>query len=404
MTERLYHTDSHLFTCESTVLECRATETGFDIRLDRTVLFENAGGQPADTGFIGEARVFGGDEQDGDLWYHCDRAIAPGSAVTVLVDEQRRLDMMRQHTGEHLLSYAFYKLFGINNVGFHLAEEYATIDLDGMLSEEGLLEGERLANGFVMANLPVTATIYPTEEAFLAANLSLRKQSDKAVPPIRIVSILGADTCTCCAPHVNFTGEIGPILITDAMKWKGGMRLTFLCGERALALMEKEHRMLDGMARRFTCSREDTAAHVQKLEADFSELRKREKELSATLDRYLAAELATRAVVSGKVTVLTADLGNGFPPDRLKSIGLKTLSEKNAVALLFGHADGKLCYAVCTSDGLAPDAGEIAKTVNLTAGTKGGGRGTLAQGTGPEPSGFDAVLESMKTWLIRRFG
>lgn len=402
MTERLYYSDSHLMTCEAHVLSAEKTDNGWDVVLDRTVLFENAGGQPADTGYIGEARVFGSDEVNGRLVVHTDRELAVGEEYTVSVDSKRRFDLMRQHTGEHLLSWAFYKLYGVNNVGFHLAEDYATIDLDVILNDEQVLCAEQLANDCVMKNLPVTATVYATEEEFLAAGLDLRKQSDKAVPPIRIVSIEGADRCTCCAPHCKTTGEIGIILVTDRIKWKNGTRLTFLCGERALRLVQSEHRLLDSIARRFSCARSDVADAVNKHEKDAAAVRKHEKELMTVVDSHIADELKKNAVTAGKTTLIIGDLGTGYNAERVRSVAIAATGEKNAVTLLFGNSGGKLAYAVCCSKDSPVDAGEIASAVNPAAGTKGGGRGTLAQGTGAVPEGFDGVLNGLTAYLKSR--
>ncbi|MDO4493148.1 MAG: DHHA1 domain-containing protein [Clostridia bacterium] len=402
MTERIYHRDSHCMSCTATVEKCEKTESGWTVVLDRTVLFENAGGQPADTGYIGEARVSGSDEIAGELVVSVDRPLTVGKEYTVTVDAERRLDLMRQHTGEHLLSWAFYKLFGINNVGFHLAEDYATIDLDAVLTDAQVEEAERLANDIVMQNRRVGAVVYETEEAFEAAGLALRKQSEKAVPPIRIVSIEGADVCTCCAPHCDTTGEIGLILVTDRIKWKSGNRLTFLCGGRALRLVQREHRMLDTVARGFSVARTDVLTTVEKREKEASALRKREKELTGALDAYLAKDLKEKAVRAGKTMLIAEDLGAGYPAERVRSLAIAATAEKDALTLLFGNAGGKLAYAVCVSKDSKIDAGEIAQAVNPIAGTKGGGRGTLAQGTGPVPEGFDSVLSGLRSYLMNR--
>ncbi len=141
-----------------------------------------------------------------------------------------------QHIRRALLSFSFYKLFEAANIGFHLALDYATIDFDKPLSREQIAEAELLANSYVWRNLPVKTAFYDSEED--VKSLPLRKHAEGLTAPIRIVSIEDADMCTCCAPHCALTGEIGSIFVLDAAGYKGGTRVTFLCGERAL----KRHR------------------------------------------------------------------------------------------------------------------------------------------------------------------
>ena len=187
MTKRLYLENSHLRSCEAVVEACLPTDGGFDLVLDQTVIFHNAGGQPCDTGRIGDAVITGCDERDGVLLHHADRALPVGARLPLTLDWPRRFDHMQQHTGEHLLSYAAYRLYGANNVGFHLARDTTTIDLDRPLDAAQLLEIQRLANQFVADDLPVQARCYDSETAL--SDLPLRKQAEGIRAPIRIVQI-----------------------------------------------------------------------------------------------------------------------------------------------------------------------------------------------------------------------
>ena len=225
MTERLYLIDSHLFENQCTVLSCAPGKEGFDVMVDRTVFFPNKGGQPCDTGILGGVKVVDVRESGDELILRTEGPLPVGETVTGHIDEKRRLDIMEQHTGEHVLSWCAYKLFDAVNVGFHCALTYATLDLDKPLTPEQVTEMEDMANGLVRRNLPVTATIYDSEEDL--AGVPLRKHAEGLIAPIRVVSIEDADSCTCCAPHVHSTGEIGAIKIVSAVAYKGGMRMTF---------------------------------------------------------------------------------------------------------------------------------------------------------------------------------
>ena len=285
MTTRLYLADSHLKECRARVLSLEDAEGGFDAVLDRTVFFPNAGGQPCDTGTLrfagGTAAVTGADERGGDVVHHLSHAVPPGTEVEAQIDWARRFDHMQQHTGEHLLSYAAYTLFDAVNVGFHLSGQYGTIDLDRPLDAAQLGAIERHANELLCRDLPVTAACFDSEEALARAGLPLRKHAEGLTAPIRIVSIEGADCCTCCAPHCARTGEIGQIFLADAIPWKGGVRVTCLCGLRALDHARRTHDALDAIARRFSTGRESAPAAVQKQFDDMAALRRRERALAA---------------------------------------------------------------------------------------------------------------------------
>ena len=400
MTERLFYRDSHLAKTEAVVLSCRQAGDGYAVVLDRTILFYNGGGQPCDYGTIGDAAVTDVREENGEIVHFTDRSVEAGTTVTVLLDWDRRFDFMQQHTGEHLLSYAIYRLFGLHNVGFHLAESYATIDFDRPLSRENLAEAEDFANRLIWADLPVHAEFYDTEEEVRA--LPLRKQAEGISLPIRVVSIEGADACTCCAPHCTRTGEIGLVRIMDSMAYKGGSRLTFFCGKRAALLARKEHEILDTAARSFSCSREDVIAALEKQQEELSRIKRDSRQMMQELDRILAAELVQKQEVLKHCDLIC---GRIRPMDggRLKSLAQMCLSDRT-LAVLFSDSGDGLNYVVASGEKISEDSGELIQAVNAATGGKGGGRGHLAQGRAVSCPAAEETVQQVKEYLIRRFG
>ena len=396
MTERLYLVDSHLFENECTVLSCAPGKEGFDVIVDRTVFFPNKGGQPCDTGVLGGVRIVDVREVGEDLVLRTEGPLPAGAVVTGHIDEGRRLDIMEQHTGEHVLSWCAYKLFDAVNVGFHCALTYATLDLDKPLTPEQVLEMEDMANGLVRRNLPVTAAIYESEEAL--QGVPLRKHAEGLVAPIRVVSIRDADSCTCCAPHVRYTGEIGVIKIVSAVAYKGGMRMTFLCGGRALKHFQRLQTTVDAIARKFSTAGDEVLSAVEKQEAELKAIKKEKADLTGRLEEYLTAELKAQAedVKGKKLLVRLTDTD----PKRLRPLALATLPEKGLTLLLTDKL-GQLSYVLC-ANGLKLDMGELIPAVNLALGGRGGGRGTLAQGSAPTPTGLFETVEQLKTYLKQR--
>ena len=393
MTERLYLVDSHLFENECTVLSCAPAREGFDVTVDATVFFPNKGGQPCDTGTLGSVRVTDVREAGDELILHTDGPLTVGAKVTGHIDEARRLDIMEQHTGEHLLSWCAYKLFEAVNVGFHCALTYATLDLDKPLTPQQVVQMEDMANELIRRNLAVTATTYDSEEDL--KDVPVRKHAEGLIAPIRVVSIQGADACTCCAPHVHFTGEVGVAKIVSAVAYKGGMRMTFLCGGRALRQFQRLQTAVDAIARKFSTAGEEVLSAVEKQEAELKEVKKEKAALTARLEEYLTAELRSQAedVKGRKLLVRLTDAD----PKRLRPLALATLPEKG-LTLLLTEKNGTLTYVLC-ANGLKLDMGDLIPAVNLALGGKGGGRGTLAQGSAPTPSGLPETMAQLESYL-----
>ena len=401
MTERLYLFDSGLFFCDAMVTSCAPYGDGYRVTLDRSVFFPNKGGQPCDTGRIGEANVLSCDEEGEELFHFCDRSLPEGTLVRAEIDGERRFDIMQQHTGEHLLSWCAWTLFNAVNVGFHCALDYSTLDLSIPLSHEQILEMEQKANREAAKNGAVTAREFQTEEELKQSGITLRKHAEGLTAPIRVVTIEGSDACTCCAPHVKRTGEIGQMKIVDETPYKGGMRLTFLCGGRALLHAERMQDAVDEISLRFSTGRDNAVSAVEKQAAELSEAKKELRQTYAALDRYLAEELIRSAETVKGVNLLVSVL-EGVDPKRLRAIAQKTLSGKS-VTVLFSETADTVCY-VLSSEGISSDMGELCKAVNLMTGGKGGGRGTLAQGSAPVKPGLRETAEQFKTYLRQLVG
>ena len=393
MTERLYLLDSHLFENECTVLACEPVKDGFDVVVDKTVFFPNKGGQPCDTGTLGDVHVTDVRESGEQLILRTDGPLTVGETVTGHIDEARRLDIMEQHTGEHILSWCAYRLFDAMNVGFHCALSYATLDLDKPLTPDQVTEMENMANDLIRRNLAVHATTYATEADL--KGVPLRKHAEGLVAPIRVVSIEGADSCTCCAPHVHFTGEVGVAKIVSAVAYKGGMRMTFLCGGRALQQFQKLQTTVDAIARKFSTAGDEALLAVEKQEAELKEIKKQNADLTGKLEGYLTAELRAQAedAKGKKLLVRLTDTD----PKRLRPLALATLPEKG-LTLLLTEKNGQVSYVLC-ANGLKLDMADLIPAVNLALGGKGGGRGTLAQGSAPTPAGLPETVEQLRVYL-----
>lgn len=397
MTERLYLQDSHLCRNTARVTTCVKTDKGYEIELDRSVFFPNKGGQPCDLGTIGTAKVLDVNEAGDRLVHLCSEPLEPGTEVEAVIDWARRKDIMEQHTGEHLLSWCAWSLYGAVNVGFHCALDYATLDLDIPLTAEQLKQIEQLANRVARENRAVTAVIYKTEEEL--EGLPLRKHTEGLTAPIRVVTIEGADSCTCCAPHVKHTGEIGLLKITQAAAYKGGMRLTFLCGGRAYTYAAMLQEAMDGMARSFSTGVDKVSAAVEKMNGELDAAKRRNKSLSARLEGYYSRELKEKARdIKGKK--LLVEIVEDTDPKRLRPLCQSTLEAKALTLLLCPNGEQVSYILMCK--GINLDMGEVIQAVNAALGGKGGGRGDMAQGSARKPAGLEEIRAQLEFYLGQR--
>ena len=226
-TEKLFYNDSHLSKFTAMVLECEPYEKKegcYAVELDRTAFFPEGGGQYADTGKLEDAKVSDVREKNGRILHITDQPFEAGEIVEGEIDWETRFMKMQQHTGEHIVSGIVHARYGFNNVGFHLGTEDCTMDFDGEISKEALQEIELEANRAVWKNLTIEVS-YPSKEELEELDYRSKIEIEGQV---RIVTGPGYDVCACCAPHVNYTGEIGMIKLVNMINYKGGERITML--------------------------------------------------------------------------------------------------------------------------------------------------------------------------------
>lgn len=235
-TEKLFYKDSHLKEFTANVLSCqeklskKGEKLGYRVLLDRTAFFPEGGGQFGDRGWLDGVEVFDAHEKEGLIWHETREPLEVGTMVQGKLDFQERFARMQQHTGEHMISGIVHRLFGYDNVGFHLGADVTTMDFNGELTEEQVRQVEDEANQAVFANIPVQV-LYPSKEELKELDYRSKIEIEGQV---RIIEISGVDMCACCAPHTKTTGEVGLIKILACDRHRGGCRMTMVSGVCAL--------------------------------------------------------------------------------------------------------------------------------------------------------------------------
>lgn len=366
MTEKLYDKDSHLKEFTGTVLSCKKTGEKYAVTLNRTAFFPEGGGQQSDRGYIGEAYISDVQIKNGEILHFADKPLSVGQAYDCKLDFDFRFRNMQNHSGEHIISGIVHRLYGFNNVGFHLGAEM-TMDFDGELTRRQLDEIEDLANKAVYENLPVKA-YYPTDEEL--KQLDYRSKLDLK-ENVRIVEIKGVDVCACCAPHVKATGEIGIIKILDFEKYKGGVRLIVKCGADALRDYREKYKNVLEISNLLSAKQFEVSAAVVRLNEQLSA----EKAAAAALKKRLIAE---KAAGFEPDTDKTAVFENGLDIKELQLLADALCQKAGGIRGAFSGADGAFSFAICGGE---TALGNFFAKFKAAFNTRGGGRNGIRQGT-----------------------
>lgn len=277
-TKKLYDANAYDTKFEAKVISCEKQEITakqgeekilYAVILDQTLFFPEEGGQTPDKGMLGGSRVCDVQIKKDVIIHYVEEPLQEGETVTGEIDWQHRFFNMQQHSGEHLFSGLAYRKFGYKNVGFHLSNQIVTMDFDHAFTPEQLEEMEWEINQAIVANVEIQ-TGYPEKEILDGLEYRSKIEIDGAV---RIVEIPGYDICACCAPHVRRTGEIGMFKIQTAQNYKGGMRISFLCGFRALEEYRKKAQIISELSGILTTNQENLAEHVTKLKTQVQSLK-----------------------------------------------------------------------------------------------------------------------------------
>lgn len=376
MTEQLYYQDSYIKDFEAVVLSCIPNGNHFEAVLDRTAFFPEGGGQCADTGVLHienrEIQVFDVQERNGEIIHFIDKEILPGQTVIGELDFQERFSKMQQHTGEHIISGIVHRRFGYENVGFHLGKEDVTMDYDGPLTPEELRSIEYEANQVVAENREIRAYFPGTEELEKIPYRSKKELQGK----IRIVEIQDCDICACCAPHVKTTGNVGLIKITNAIRYKGGMRLWITCGMRALEDYNQKEASVVQISNMLSAKQQEVTDAVKRLTEEIQQLKEKAAKMQERLVMgYLESEKeALKENPNANLLLFEKEL-DAVAMRNFVNAGMELT--KGVCGVFIGDEKQGFRYVL----GSSGDIREIGKKLNEAFQGKGGGKPPMIQGS-----------------------
>jgi alanyl-tRNA synthetase len=402
MTDRLYYRDPYLRTFDATVEKVEPRGDRWSVALDRTAFYPTTGGQPFDTGTLGGLRVVDVvDEEDGGITHvveqpgvgqGSDTRLTPGQQVHGEIDWPRRFDHMQQHTGQHVLSAAILSVCRARTVSFHLGAAVSTIDLERELSPAEIAAAETEANRVVWEDRPVTIRFVSAEEA---AALPLRKEPVRG-GTLRLIDVEGFDLSACGGTHVARSGAIGIIAVASWERFKGGQRLEFLCGGRALRCWRSLRDTVASSVRLLSVLPEEIPATVERMQGDARDQKRASAALQVELARFRAGELAgTAESINGRATVLRAIDADA---NGLKALATAIAASSGYVVVLVSTTRPALVVAARSSDA-AVSAQQIIATLTGKFGGRGGGKAELAQAGGLDASA-EEILTAARVFLV----
>jgi len=386
-TQKYYEADAYRREADAVILAAEPDgRGGGKLALDGTVFYPEGGGQPADHGTLtlpDGARLTVTDvhEQGGVIWHRVDAlpdTAAPGTAVTGRIDWAWRFDKMQQHTGEHILSGILHQMFGAENVGFHIGSDAVRMDTSVPISAEGLREAELAANRIVWQNVPVLIT-YPTREELARMTYRSKKEIEGQV---RIVTIPGADVCACCGTHTAATGAVGQIKILAAENYKGGVRLSIVCGERALLAAQAMRQRQADIGALLSAKPSETAHAVHRVYDEYTALKFAHFGLCSELFDALAAQVAPGADAIRIVP--------GLDPDGLHRLAARLSEATTGLCAALTANEKGTGYCLAQAGG---DLRALTKALNTALNGRGGGKPGICQGS------CAAAPEQVETFL-----
>ncbi len=396
VTDRLYYHDSFLYHFEAQVLESVELQGRPAIVLDRTAFYPTSGGQVHDTGKF----ILGNDaevpvaevaeEEDGKIYHLTSSPVEPGQAVQGHIDAARRRDHMQQHSGQHVLSAAFVRLFDVPTVSFHMGAETCTIDLAvKSLTSSQIAQAEQLANEVIMEDRPVSIRFVSLDEA---RSLDLRKLPPKQTGQLRLIDIADFDLTACGGTHVRSTGQIGAILVRKTENVKQGIRVEFVCGLRAVATARQDYTTLTEAAGHFSAHIRELPQQVQKVIQETKAAGKVQHKLLEELAELHARSLLAEISVKPRVVIAAyAERDAAF----IKLLAQKLTAQPEVVALLASGA-GQPAIVFAQTPGMKSNMGQLLKDVLAKLGGRGGGSADMAQGGLPAGTDLKQIETSLQ--------
>jgi alanyl-tRNA synthetase len=401
MTIKLYWNDSHIRRFSARVEDIRLEDGDSYVLLDRTAFYPTGGGQPCDTGWIRSVAVVDVQIDDGERILHRlngNVTLAIGDEVECEIDWPHRRAMMQQHTGQHILSQAFFQLFGAETRGFRITDSLSEIDLTLEAQpdeiEAAIVRAEDLANEIVFEDREIRIHEATPSEA---ARLPLRKESF-ITDCIRVVEIADYDWSPCGGTHAKRTGEVGIIVVRGWERAKKMTRVRFLCGARALSDYRAANRTAEAIAQKLSVGRDEAESSVARLIDERKRLTRRMRELDDWAAKVEAQELIETTEPINRLRIVSR-VFDDREFEEIKLIAHRLVEREGVIALLAVREIEVARLVFARSTDISADMNSLMKVACEKLGGRGGGKPDFAQGGGPKVDELERTIEIIRAQL-----
>lgn len=392
-TERLYFDDAYQVDFEARIVERKMVEGKPGLIVDRTCFYPESGGQPSDKGTISGVKVEDVIEEGERIVHIMEREVG-GDKVKGHVDWEIRFDHMQQHTGQHILSQSFFRLFSAKTLSFHLGEQISTIEIDmRAISDEEIQKVEEEANTAVFEDIKVKTYFVPQEKI---SEVPLRKPPVKK-GRIRVVEVSGYDYSACGGTHCRRSGEVGLIKIIKQERIRGNIRFSFVCGRRALRDYALKNRVVASLSKKFTVGENDVISSIESLE---EALRTQKKKLKQMQKKILENE--AREIVRSAEGKIISGIFDDREPDEARSLALNIIRMGEFVVLYGMEREKRAHLVFASSESLKLDMRELLTLAMPHIEGRGGGSSSLVEAAGEKKEGLKKALEHAAEYVKKK--
>lgn len=390
MTIKLFYKNTYIKEFNANILQILEKNNKYHLELNQTAFYPEGGGQPADIGYIEDTPVSHVYEKQDKIYHVINKLPSKLENVKCKIDWEKRFDHMQQHLGQHILSAAFEKLHDAKTIGFHLSENSVTIDIDKVLSNEDILKVEYFTNQIVFNDLLVQI-LYPNKKEL--ANMPLRKLPT-VTENVRIVKLDDFDYSPCCGTHPNRTGEVGLIKIRRFEKYKSGLRIDFVCGNRALKDYLSKNDIINSISSNLSVKHDEILSNIERINNDLQDSKKENKYLKVELINFETIDLLNNAekvdnIKIIKKTYIDRDLGE------IKQLSATLVNNHNCIVILGINTNNQARLLFSRSKDLNQiDMKDILNDCIPLIDGKGGGSPFSAQGGGNNPDNLQIAVDT----------
>lgn len=395
MTDRLYYDNAYLTDFDAQVLACRENGTYYEVLLDRSAFYPTSGGQPFDTGTLGDISVIDVNVNEGEVWHTLPQPLPVGAAVHGRIDWPRRFDHMQQHAGDHMIASALHRLMGGVTIGLHISQDFSTIDVampDGVtrIADEDIRRIEKDVNERIQRNVPIRCWFPAAEEL---ASLPLRK-APTVTEHVRIVAIGDDEMVACGGTHPSTAGQLGLVKIVSVTPARGKMRVAFLAGQRALNDYTRCSESAHSAASLLSTGLDSLSAAVSALQeklrmAEFELVKLRRVQLLSQAEHFIAEAEALPEKRKLVARFVEADAM------LLRDLASRLIETPGLIALLGAKSENQAIYVFGRAADVPMNMGTLLCDAAKPFGGKGGGKPDFAQGGG-SPEILHAACQALK--------